>query len=104
MLSKSDNNGIFLDSLVQCVIYTLLEVLFMKKIAYSIVSVVAAFTLIFSGCGEKEVSVNALIDSNDGYTGDRVQVTGELSGGFITETGGVVIKLTGDDRREDNSI
>ena len=71
----------------------------MKKVAYSIVSVVAAFTLIFSGCGEKEVSVNALLDSNDEYTGDRVRVTGEISGGEVTEIGGVILELAGEYRQ-----
>ena len=66
----------------------------MKKVAYSIVSVVAAFTLIFSGCGEKEVSIDALIDSNDDYIGDRVRITGKLSGEeFTTDTGSVVIVI-----------
>ena len=98
MLSKSDNKGIFLDSLVQCVIYTLMEVIFMKKVAYSIVSVVAAFTLIFSGCGEEEVSINAVLDSNDDYTGDRIRVTGEIIGGEVTEIGGVIVRLEEEDQ------
>ena len=76
----------------------------MKKVAYSIVSVVAAFTLIFSGCGEKETSVNALIDSNDDYIGDRVRVTGKIESVNITRTGGVRIELKGDERRGDNII
>ena len=76
----------------------------MKKVAYSIVSVVAAFTLIFSGCGEKETSVNALIDSNDDYIGDRVRVTGKIDSVYTTHTGGVIIELKGDERREDHII
>ena len=70
----------------------------MKKVAYSIVSVVAAFTLIFSGCGEEEVSINALLDSNDEYTGDRIRVTGEISRTEITNIGDAIIRLAGEFR------
>ena len=51
--------------------------IFMKKVTYSIsIVVVVAITLISSGCGEDEVSINTLKDSPDDYIRDRVRVTG----------------------------